>query len=573
MKLRGYQLDSLDAIVAAWADGLKPLIEMATGTGKTIVFGHACAEALERSLRVMVVAHRGELIEQAATKIKAITGVEPAIEKADSWADEQALMGKAQIIVASVQSLNSRDGSAKRMNRFDPSEFGLLVFDEAHHSTADTWLAVATHFLANKNCKLLGVTATPDRNDDRNLGLLYDRVAYRYHLHDAIRDGYLVPLKQRSVVIQGIDFAKVKTKKAPDGSRDFVESELEAVMVAEKPIQQVASATIELAYGLARGTLRALLDERDDEARRVELLRILGDRQHRRTLVFCVSVVHAHLMADILNRWLAAGEASRDLAVAVDGGTDPDDRRTRLDAFRDGSKPFLCNCMIATEGFDVPSVEIVVIARPTKSRSLLAQMVGRGTRPLTSIADALSDDSTTSEQRRAMIASSAKPFVEILDFTDNTRDHDLVTSVELIAPSDLDEAVIDRAKEIAAERDIDADEAIEIASEDVEADRAAAIAIAQDAAATLDDADDRAMEIQMAPWRRKLVGAASYEVHDGATGGTLGVVARGGATEKQIGFLVRLGVRRETAMGYSLKQASAVISDQLAKRRDKRQTG
>lgn len=561
MKLRSYQVDALQEIGRAWADKLKPLIEMATGTGKTVVFGHACLNALARDLRVMIVAHRSELIEQAAHKVFLITGIEPAIEKAEAWANEASLMGKARIIVASVQTLNSGDENRKRMNRFKPEEFGLLVFDEAHHSTADTWLAVAQHFLTNPECNLLGVTATPDRNDDRNLGLLYDRIVYRYGIRDAIADGNLVPLKPRSVILGGISFSEVRTKKTPDGGRDFVESELSAVMALEEPVHQVASATLELVYSLPRGALRGLVSLTDDAERAAKLREILAGKRHRRALIFCVSVLHATLMADVLNRWL--GDAGGMLAQSVDGETPPDQRRERIAAFRNGSCPFLCNCMIATEGFDVPAVEVIVVARPTQSRSLYCQMIGRGTRPLTEIADALSEKSLTAEQRRQMIASSAKPYAEILDFTDNSQQHSLVSAVDLIAPPDVDLFVLQRAKEIAAEKEIDANEALSLAEDDVEATRMAIQYECEQAQAELDAEDER----KMAPWRRMLVGAADYEVEDGNGGGTAVAAPKGGASDKQIEFLVKLGVRRETAMGYGRKQASAVISNLLDKQR------
>jgi superfamily II DNA or RNA helicase len=562
VKLRRYQIDAIQAIAKSWADGCKPLIEMATGTGKTIVFAHACLNALARNLRVMIVAHRSELIEQAAHKIHLITGIEPAIEKADAWAMEESLMGKARIIVASVQTLNSGDENRKRMHRFNPNEFGLLVFDEAHHSTADTWLLVARHFLSNAECRLLGVTATPDRNDDRNLGLLYDEIAYRYGIREAIDDGNLVPLRPRSVILSGINFSEVRTKKTADGGRDFVESELSAVMALEEPVHQVASATLELVYGLPRGALRELVTVGGDVERSWKLREMLVGKRHRRTLVFCVSVLHATLMADVLNRWL--GDTGRSLAQSVDGETAPDERRNRIAAFRDGSCPFLCNCMIASEGFDVPSVEVIVVARPTQSRALYCQFIGRGTRPLTEIADALSEKTLTSADRRAMIAQSAKPFAEILDFTDNSQQHSLVSSIDLIAPPDADPLLVERAKEIAADQDVDASEALVLAAEDVEATRIATQYEREQAQAELDAEDERAM----APWRRMLVGAATYEVQEGTAGGGTHVAApQGGASEKQIAFLVRLGVRRETAMGYGRSQASAVIESILEKRK------
>lgn len=566
MKLRTNQQAAITAAAEAWAEGMrKVLIVMATGTGKTVCFGHVAKDVIASGKRVMVLAHRDELVRQAAARVGRIAGVVPAIEKADEFSDESGLHGKPQLVVSSIQSQHSGVAGRRRMQRFDPDDFGLIVADEAHHSTADTWMAVIAHYLQNPDCKLLGVTATPDRNDDRNLGLLFESIVYRYELPDAVTDGYLVPLRQRSVVITGLDFAKVRTKRTPDGGRDFVESELEAAMIAEKPVQQVASATIELAYDLPKGALRDLLAVDDEEDRRNRLNEILVTRRHRRALVFCVSVAHARLMADVLNRWLGSNGPLGELADSVDGETESSARRDKFRAFRSGERPFLCNCMIATEGTDLPEAEVIVVARPTKSRSLFAQIVGRGTRPLPELADFLGD-MPDNAARRGAIAASAKPFCEVLDFTDNSRRHDLVTTVDLIAPLDADPELIELAKEIAEERELTPDEALVEAECQVEEERAANQLLAEAA----EDELEKTEELH-APWRRALVGAADYRVSDGNgygghTGGNVTGVARGGATDKQVDLLVKLGVQRDTASGYGKRQASAVIENLKQKR-------
>jgi len=564
-RLRPYQQDAIGRAVEAWAGGaIRILIEMATGTGKTVLFGHLARQTIEAGKRVLILAHRDELVRQAADKVGQITGIQPAIEKGEERADEESFGGKSPLVVSSIQTQYSGTPERRRMHRFDPAEFGLVVADECHHSTADSWVAVLNYYLGNPECRLLGVTATPDRNDDRNLGSLYQQIAYRYQLHDAIADGYLVPVRQRSVVVTGIDFSQVKTRRTADGGRDFVESELDAVMAAEGPVQQVASATIELTYGLPKGALKPLIELEDDEERRRRLCDALAGRAHRRTLVFCVSVNHARLMANILNRWLGVtGEFGGDggLADSVDGQMDLEVRREKLRAFADGTRPFLCNCMIATEGFDEPRVGVVVVARPTKSRSLLAQMVGRGTRPLPAVAAVLGD-LPDAESRRAAISGSDKPHVDVIDFTDNTRRHELVTAFELVAP-DADAEVLELAQEIAEETGADVGAALASAEAAVESEREANRAVAEAEAERIAAHE----ELSLPAWRRALVGAATYEVDDEErTGGNVVGVQRGGATDKQIAFLEKLGVNRTTASGYSKRQASAVIEDLKAKR-------
>ena len=565
MELRPYQQEAYDNTLAAWAVGKRRVLAVAaTGTGKTVLFGHLAKHVVGQGQRVMVLAHRDELVRQAAAKVARVTGITPEIEKAGERASEDSMHGRCPVVVSSIQTQYSGDAMWRRMQRFNPAEFGLLVTDEAHHAPAATWRAVIEHYLGNPACRLFGCTATPDRSDETNLGTVFEHVACDYQLHHAVRDGYLVPIRQRSVVIEGIDFSKVATRRTPDGGRDFVESELEAVMSAERPVHQVVSAAIELSYGLERGALRPLLELDDDGARRDRLRGMLAGRRHRRALVFCVGVAHATLTADVLNRWLGASGELGDLADSVDGKTPPELRKQKIKAFGSGERPFLTNCMIATEGFDEPRVEVVVVARPTKSRSLFAQILGRGTRPWPDIADALGG-LPGAAARAAAIAASEKPRVDVLDFTDNSRRHDLVTAVKLIAPG-ADALVIERAEEIAAEGDVDAGEAVAQAEEEVELTREANRLVAERAAEEMDAAEDAAAVSRMPEWRRSLVGAADYEVSEANTGGNVSAGREGGATDAQIGLLVKLGCRRETAMGYGKRQASAVIESLKAKR-------
>lgn len=391
MRMRDYQRAAVDAVYAEFEQQSSTLVVMPTGTGKTVVFSHVINRVEEG--RVMVLAHREELIRQAAEKIHAVTGHRPDIEMADYWAD-QSTYHRSRVVVSSIQTqvAGSKGG---RMIRFHPGDFSLVIVDEAHHAVSPSYRKVLAHYQNNPDCKVLGVTATPDRTDEEALGKVFGSVAYVYEITDAINDGYLVPIVQRSVVVDGLDFAGMHTVAG-----DFNRAELAAVMEYEKNLHEIADPTI----------------------------RIAGDRK---TLVFCASVAHAERLAEIFNRHRT------DCARWVCGETPKDERQQVLRDYSAGKFQYLCNVGVFTEGFDEPSIELVALARPTKSRALYAQMVGRGTRPLPGVVDG----HATAEDRREAIALSSKPVVEIVDFVGNAGKHKLVTTADLLGGNYSDEAV------------------------------------------------------------------------------------------------------------------------------------
>jgi superfamily II DNA or RNA helicase len=569
LKPRCYQRAALAAIVDRFAEGYRTALAiMATGTGKTIVFAHMGHAMLAKG-RVMVLAHREELIRQAARKFRAVTGVIPAIEKADEAVNEDCLHGKPQVVIASIQTLNaSWRAGRKRMEKFDPAEFSLLVVDEGHHALAATWRAVIDYFLAgNPDLKVLVVTATPDRADGENLGGLCDCIAYSYDLPDAIRDGYLVKPIQRYVVIEGLDFSKVGTRAG-----DLAQDDLEAVMIAEKPLHGVVHAAIEVACGLENGALAKIKDRPD----RAEVLaRMMVGKRRRKTLVFAVSVAHADRMAEIFNRWIPES------AAHVSGATKPIERAHTLRDFSRGKFQFLTNCQLATEGYDEPGIECIVMARPTKSRPLYAQMVGRGTRPDEATAAVL-NTVETADERRAMVAASAKPNCIVLDFVGNAGKHKLVSSFDLCVPLDVDAAVLDRAKELAQEQGDGADVADTVAEAEAEIEEARAVErlrveMNEELAQEMDAAREAERQREAAR-RLGLVGTTNYTMRD-VDGFDRHATAperetplqRGGASDKQVNLLVGLGVQRKTAAAYGARQASAVIESLKAKRCTDRQ--
>lgn len=393
MKLRDYQHEAALAILREWDIVPSTLVVMPTGCGKTILF----ADVIRRMFpaKAMVLAHREELIFQARDKIQAVTGFDVEIEMADA----RACMGGGlfdgpQVIVSTIQTQTAGGDGGGRMGKFDPSEFGLLIVDEAHHAVADTYRRAMAYYRTNPDLRVLGVTATPDRADEEALGQVYDTVAYDYELHNAIRDGWLVPIEQQLVEVEGLDFSSVRTTAG-----DLNGADLAAVMEYEKNLHGIADPT----------------------------LQIIGDR---RALVFAASVAHAERLADIFNRhrpgttgWLC-------------GKTEKEDRRRILADFAAGRLRIVVNVGVLTEGFDDPGVEVIVMGRPTKSRSLYAQMVGRATRPLPGLVDGLPDPQTRCEA----IARSTKPACLVVDFVGNAGRHKLVSTADILGGTVSEEA-------------------------------------------------------------------------------------------------------------------------------------
>jgi superfamily II DNA or RNA helicase len=341
-----------------------------TGTGKTRTFAELVRRCVEGGKRALVLAHRSELLDQAQRAL-ASCGVRAAVEQGARRA------GSAPVVVASVQTLH-----AKRLAMFEPSTFGLVVVDEAHHATAASYRGVLAHFAG---AKLLGVTATPDRGDGVGLRAVFDSVAYRYELRAAIAEKHLAPLRARRITVGGIDLRAVRAHHGDLDQRD-----LAAVMRNERALH---------------GIVVPLLEQASD----------------RRTIVFGVDVAHAHDLADLINRYDPGA------ARAVDGRMDDHDRRALLAGFARGEFRILCNCALLTEGFDEPSIACVAIARPTKSRGLYSQMIGRGTRLAPGKADCL-----------------------LLDFVGQAGKHRLTGPADCLAGADLDDAmreVVDRQLE------------------------------------------------------------------------------------------------------------------------------
>ncbi|MEQ8770349.1 MAG: DEAD/DEAH box helicase [Phycisphaerales bacterium] len=407
MKPRPYQQDAIDAIARSFETHRSALAVLATGLGKTVIFSHVAKRMVAGTHRgVMVLAHREELITQAANKLEAITGIMPDIEMGDQRADLDGFH-RSPIIVSSIQTQIAGRGDRRRMHRFDPNRYGLVIVDEAHRAVADSYRRVLEHYRTNENLRVLGVTATPDRRDEKALGLEFDTVAFEMGIREGIIEGWLVPIRQQLVTVDSLDYSGIKTQLG-----DLHGAELAQVLEYEQNLHAMCDPTIE----------------------------IVGSR---RSLVFTKSVAQAQRVCEILNRHRSG------CAAMVDGKTPKDDRRALFRRYADGDFQFLVNVEVATEGFDDPGVECIVMMRPTKSRALYSQMVGRGTRSLEGTLDALGEAGPA--DRKGAIAASSKPGMLVVDFVGNAGHHKLVHAGDVLG-GDYDDEVRELADREATEK-------------------------------------------------------------------------------------------------------------------------
>src|SRR5512136_3286008 len=291
MKLRPYQSAASDAIFKEWQENDSTLVVIPTGGGKTVLFADVIRRVFPR--RALVLAHREELVFQARDKIQRVTGLAADVEMGEYRA-EGGLFGSARVVVSTIQTQCSGGDGGGRMAKFEPSRFGLLIIDEAHHATSPSYRRVIEYYRSNPGLKVLGVTATPDRADEQALGQVFQSVAFDYEVLDAIHDAWLVPIEQQMVHVEGLDYSSIRTTAG-----DLNGGDLDAVMEAERNLQPMASAS----------------------------LAIIGQR---RALVFTASVKAAEMTAEIFNRHRSG------MASWVCGKPEKDERRNALAAFAAG---------------------------------------------------------------------------------------------------------------------------------------------------------------------------------------------------------------------------------------------
>ena len=471
-ELRPYQQQARDRIHAEWDAGhTRTLLVLPTGTGKTIVFASVAADQVRAGDRVLILAHRGELLEQAADKLQRSTGLVSAVEKAEST----CLDSWFRVVVGSVQTLQR----TARLERFPQDYFGTIIIDEAHHAITDGYRRILDYF---SGAKVLGVTATPDRGDMRNLGEVFDSLAFEYKLTDAIKEGYLCKIMAQTIPLQ-LDITSVTMSGG-----DYAVGDLGTAL--DPYLEQIAA----------------------EMARRCK---------SRKTVVFLPLIKTSQKFRDLLNTYGFR-------AAEVNGQSD--DRRQVLADFDAGKYNVLCNSMLLTEGWDCPSVDCVVVLRPTKVRSLYSQMVGRGTR-----------------------LSPGKTDLLLLDFLWMTDKHELCRPADLVCE---DRTVARQMTEHLAETGCpeDIEEAAAQASEDVVAQREEALA--------------KQLEEQRRK-KAKLVDPLQYEMSIQAEDLAGYVPAfgweAGPPSEQQTAALEKLGILPDAVESAG---KAALLLDRLNKRRD-----
>ena len=471
-ELRPYQQQARDRIHAEWDAGhARTLLVLPTGTGKTIVFASVAADQVRAGDRVLILAHRGELLEQAADKLQRSTGLVSAVEKAEST----CLDSWFRVVVGSVQTLQR----TARLERFPQDYFGTIIIDEAHHAITDGYRRILDYF---SGAKVLGVTATPDRGDMRNLGEVFDSLAFEYKLTDAIKEGYLCKIMAQTIPLQ-LDITSVTMSGG-----DYAVGDLGTAL--DPYLEQIAA----------------------EMARRCK---------SRKTVVFLPLIKTSQKFRDLLNTYgFRAAEVNGQSA----------DRRQVLADFDAGKYNVLCNSMLLTEGWDCPSVDCVVVLRPTKVRSLYSQMVGRGTR-----------------------LSPGKTDLLLLDFLWMTDKHELCRPADLVCE---DRTVARQMTEHLAETGCpeDIEEAAAQASEDV--------------VAQLEEALAKQLEEQRRK-KAKLVDPLQYEMSIQAEDLAGYVPAfgweAGPPSEQQTAALEKLGILPDAVESAG---KAALLLDRLNKRRD-----
>lgn len=322
IQLRPYQQEAIDAIFDQWeGENRRTLLVLPTGCGKTICFAMVTKRLVDAGKRVLILAHRAELLEQAADKLERATGIYSCLEKAKDTA-----LGRMEMVtVGSVQTLQS----IKRLSLFSRDYYDAIIIDEAHHCISQSYRNVIDYF---DQAALLGVTATPDRGDMRGMNEVFNSIAYEYSLFDAIKSGYLSNIVAQTIPLK-IDLSGVHMSQG-----DYAANEVGDALEPYLPL--IASEMKKYCMS-------------------------------RKTVIFLPLVKTSQMFRDYLNE-------NGFSACEVNGNSK--DREEVLSDFESGKYNVICNSMLLTEGWDCPTVDCVIVLRPTKVRALYSQMIGRGTR-------------------------------------------------------------------------------------------------------------------------------------------------------------------------------------------------
>jgi len=365
IEYRPYQIEGRNAVIDRWRSGVnRQIVSWATGLGKTVLMGLFCqGDPSKFKGQRLILAHREELIDQAASEIRnANPALRVGIER-ERFRPTLDGFSPDHVVVASVPSI------VNRLKDYDPAKFSLVVVDECHHATAPTYLKIIDHFgfsepkLAPDRC-LLGLTATPERADNKNLARAFDEISHRISISDGIKMGYLTRIR---------------------GHKVYTDADLRGISVR--------------AGDFVVGQLSDKVNTPQRNALCVKTWRDVRRADYKRGIVFCVDVNHARVMAD-------AFQYAGVKAEAIWGEMESQDRRDVLKRLSTGEIDVVTNCAVLTEGFNEPSLNIIIMARPTRSALLYTQMCGRGTR---------------------LCESLGKTHLDVFDITDNSDRLDVVS--------------------------------------------------------------------------------------------------------------------------------------------------
>ncbi len=394
---------------------------MPTGTGKTVVFCHLVSMASKGLC--LILAPTDELCQQPMDKIHFLTSQRPGLEKAESRClYKDNLYGSDRVIISSVPTQDS-GRSYKRYMNFDPNDFSLLIIDEAHYAISPSYMRVVKHYMSNKNCKVVGFTATPIRHDGKAMGSLFEKVSYSYGIAEAIEDGWLVPITRTAVEIDGIDLTSIKTS-----GREFNKKQLGSMLENKDIVQQTAAAIIDVDKG-------------------------------RKRIIFSAGIRHAKKLCDVLNHYEPG-------STKYVYGRMPN-RTEVVEDFRKGRIQRLVNAEVLSHGYDDPEVMVVTIASPGRSKPKITQKIGRGTRVLPGILEGCE----TSEDRKSSIMSSRKPCLEVVDMIGNAGMEKAVDEFDILG-GEYTDSEISLARKMSKGRSANITEMLEDARKEIsEADK------------------------------------------------------------------------------------------------------
>jgi superfamily II DNA or RNA helicase len=496
-----YGNEQFPGILPALEQYKSTLLVMATGLGKTVVMAKVANDWAKGNVLCLV--HRIELVNQIAGTLAGELGYRPSIEQGTRGLDISTLFAAGHVVVGSIQSMITE----RRARKFRDHPFGLIIIDEAHRATSPSYVKLVDRYRElDPECRVLGVTATPNRTDGTALGLVFDSVAFEMNIVDGIDAGWLVDIHQKFADVEDLDLSKVPLTRNEFGEMDFKQADLEILLSQEGPLHSMS---------------RPVLD---------------CTKNGEQAIIFAASVAHAHLWTAVLNHY------RHGCAAAIDGtmANEPGQPRWEIvRRYKEGTLQFLVNYGIATEGFDAPNTAFVIMGRPTKSRLVYTQMLGRCTRPLPGVVDGL----PTAEERKDAITASTKPYAIVLDFVGNSK-MQVVTATDVLG-GNYDVDVRNAADEIIGSRGTGN----------------ALDALAKARASLLLEAEEaRRRPIRNAVQATQL----NYHLSEVDPFGPAPVasrprISRGGATDAQIAVLVNLGVEQEQAAGFNKRQAGAVI--------------